>query len=307
MGDSTELKEALASSMKDKSERGALAELMVEYIQPSHITTDFVSMLLNTRRLNKGDALIKKVRKGIEVYTFVPGAKPLRNEVTVTDRINFILDGSIVGVQASEWDLESGDIGTIESLRAEALAKLKDHYQNKVFTALSTIWTAGNTPDNYTNLGTAITSTALEDAIERINETTSGAKAIVGLRSDLTPITKFGSFWGEDSSGITSRWAGIDSQLSEVMQTGWLGKFYGVPIIALNQTYNNADDYTAQLPTGRIMVIGENVGEFITYGEARPKEFTDMEPTPPVWKFDMYQEYGFIIDNAQGIYCLGVA
>lgn len=304
MGDSTELKEALASTMKDKSQREALAELMVEYIQPNHIATDFVSMLLNTRRLNKGDALVKKVRKGINVYTFVPGAIPLRNEVTVVDRINYVLDGSIVGVQASEWDLESGDIGTMDSLRAEALAKLKDHYQNKVFTALTTIWTAANTPDNYTNAAGAVTATILEDAIDRINQTTSGAKAIVGLRAAVTPISKFAAFWN-DGSGISGQWGKIDSQLQQIVDSGMVGKYYGVPIIALNQIYNNADDYTALLPTDKVLIIGENVGEFITYGEARPTEFVDYEPVPPMWKFAMYQEYGFIIDNAQGIYTVG--
>jgi hypothetical protein len=49
-----DLKEALASKMQDKSQREALSQLLVEYIQPNHIVQDFVGMLLNTRSLNIG-------------------------------------------------------------------------------------------------------------------------------------------------------------------------------------------------------------------------------------------------------------
>lgn len=301
--DEIKFKEAVAELMKDKNQREALAELLVEYIQPNHITVDFIGMLLNSRSLNKGDALVKKVRKGITVHTFVPGAIPLKSEVTVVDRINYILDGSVVGVTANEWDIESGEIGTIESLRGEALAKLRDHYMNKVFTALSTIWTAINTPTNYTSVGSALTATALETAIDNINQNAGGVKAVVGLRSLLTPITKFGAFWNDGAVSPTIK--GVDSQLEEVMRTGWLGTYYGAKIIALDQIYNNADDYATMLPTDKVLVIGENVGEFITYGDVKSKEWTDPRPTPPQWNFDMYQQYGMIIDNAKGIHVLG--
>src|ERR1035437_10153791 len=202
--DNEKFKEAVAAVIKDKSQREALAQILTEFINPNHITTDFVSMLLNTRSLAVGDSLVKKVRKGIKVFTFVPGAIPLKSEVMVVDRINYVLDGLQVGLLANEWDLESGDVGTMESMRAEALAKLRDAVLTKVFTALTTIWTAANTPLNFTDAGAIITATALENAIDRINATTSGAKAIVGVRSVLTPITKFGAFWNDGAASPTT-------------------------------------------------------------------------------------------------------
>lgn len=262
-----------------------------------------MNALMDTKALNKGDSLVYKVRKGINVHTFVPGAIPLKSEVTVSDRMMYVLDGAQVGLTANAWDLESGDIGTVESLRAEALLKLRDYYMNKVFTALTTVWSAANTPLNYTAMNGHLTSIALENAIDRVNAITSGAKAIIGVRSLLTPITKFGSFWND---GVASPTAfGIDSQLEKVVQDGFLGKFYGVPIIALNQVYNNLDDYTALLPTDKVLVVGDHVGEFITYGNVISKEYTDMKPTPPQWNWDAYQEFGLVIKNAQGIYTLG--
>jgi hypothetical protein len=75
----------------------------------------------------------------------------------------------------------------------------------------------------------------------------------------------------------------------------------------LNQTYDNLADHNPQLPTDRILVIGEKVGEFITYGDEKPKEWVDMRPTPPQWNFDIFAQFGFIVDNADGIYVLKVA
>jgi len=56
MEDIKKMEEAFASMLK-KGDKEALAELLVEYIQPNHITADFVGMLLNTRTLKPGDSL----------------------------------------------------------------------------------------------------------------------------------------------------------------------------------------------------------------------------------------------------------
>ncbi len=244
------LKEQVASLLQS-GDREALAELIIEYVQPNHITTDFVGMLLNSRSLKPGDALVKKVRKGISVRTLVPGAVHLADEVTINERINYVLDGADVKVTYNEWEIENGDIGTVESLRTEMMAKLKDYYMNKVFTALTSIWTVSTTPSNFVNVGGTITASVLETAIDRINQTTPGVKAVIGTRVALTPITKFGAFWNDDGT----QWAGVDSQLEEVMKTGWLGKYYGAPIIALDQVYDNPDDYNSLLPEDKVLVI----------------------------------------------------
>jgi hypothetical protein len=294
------LQEAIASLLKDSNQRGALAELLVEYIQPNHIPVDVVGMLMNTRRLNPGDALVKKIRKGLEVRTLIPGSIHLASEITVTERINYVLDGADIKVIYNEWDIENGNIGTVESIRTEMSAKLRDYYLNKVFTALSTVWSAVNTPDNYTAVGGEITAAALINAIDWINYTTGKAKAIVGVRRALTPITGFGSFWND---GVT--YAGIDSQLEKVVQDGFLGKYYGVPVIALNQVWDNPEDYNTLLPEDKILVLGEDIGEFIIYGDEKYKQYVDPRPTPSNWIMELWQQFGLMIWNARGIYVLG--
>lgn len=300
--DELKLKEAFASLIKE-GKREALAQLIVEYVQPGHIATDFVSLLMNSRRLNPGDALVKKVRKGINVRTLVPGAVHLASELTVSDRINYILDGADVKVTANEWELESGELGSLDDIRTEMLAKLRDNYIGRVFTALSTVWSATNTPSNYTNVGGALTATALKNAIDRINQTTGGVKAVVGTRAALTPITTFGAGY-TDGSSVSQV---VPENIREIMQTGWLGKYYGAPILSIDQQYNNPEDYTALIPSDKVIVIGNNIGDFITYGDVKTKQWSDMNPTPPQWYLELYQQFGLIVDHAEGIYVIKVA
>jgi hypothetical protein len=58
------------------------------------------------------------------------------------------------------------------------------------------------------------------------------------------------------------------------------------------------------IPSDFILVIGEDVGEFITFGDVKNKQWSDMNPTPPQWMLEIYQQFGLIVDNAQGIYML---
>ena len=291
-----------AASLMKEANKQAFAEMMIEYIDPQHITTDFIGLLLNTRAMKPGDSLVKKVRKGVRVHTLVPGSIPLASEITLTERMNYVLDGSVVSVTYNEWEMNAGEIGTVQSIRNEMQAKLRDHYMNKVFTALTTIWTTTNTPSNYTNVGSALTKSALDNMLEVINNSTTGAKAIVGLRSALQPIMAFA---GWDTYSSTDNM--IQGISEEIRRTGWLGQYMGVPLVVLKQDYDNPEDHNALIPTDKVLILGENVGEFITFGAPTPDEYVDRRPLPPQWYLRLYQQYGLIIDSAQGIGVLKVA
>lgn len=298
--DKNKFEQAYASLAQNRNQREALASLIVEYIDPKHITQDIVGLMLNTRSLNPGDALVKKVRKGIEVRQLVPGAVHLANEITVTDRINYMLDGADVKVTANLWELESGELGTVASIRSEMLAKLKDYYINRVFTALANVWTDTNTPNNYTS-GSELTSAMLKDALDWIRYTVGNVRAVVGTRRGLGPITQFAGFHTDGSTTVA-----YDEGIQEIYRTGWVGSWYGANIVALDQVWNNLVDYEAQIPNRYVLVLADNVGEFITYGDVRWKQWEDMNPTPPDWYLELYQQFGMIIDNAMGIYVLDI-
>lgn len=294
---------AYASLAKDPNRRDALASLIVEYIDPNHITENIVSLFLNTRHMEPGDLLLKKVRRGIEVRTLVPGSIHLASEITVTDRLNYMLDGADVKVRANQWEIESGELGTIADIRSEMIAKLSDFYVARVFSALANVWTAANTPNNYA-VSAPLTAAALRTGIDYINYTVGKAKAIVGTRVALAPITQFAGFHVDTA---TANVWGNEDAIREIYNTGWLGQWYGVPIVALDQVWDNLVDYNALIPTNRVVIMGENVGEFITYGEPKWKQWTHWDPTPPDFLLEVYQQWGMIIDNAMGIYVIRVS
>lgn len=296
-------KEAYAALAKDANQREALASLIVEYIDPNHLTENIVGLFLNTRRLKPGDALIKKVRSGIEVRTLVPGSIHLASEITVTDRINFMLDAADVKVRANLWELESGELGTVQDIRSEMLANLTDFYINRVFTCLANVWSAANTPLNYAAVGN-LNAATLRGAIDWINYTIGGGvRAVVGTRLGLAPITQFAGFHVDPVANST--WGNVDA-IREIYKTGWLGSWYGANIVAIDQVWNDPVNYQPMIPNRYVVVIGENVGEFFLYGEPKWKQWEHMDPTPPDWLVEVYQQFGLIIDNAMGIFVIDV-
>ncbi len=301
-----EFKDAYAAAVKDKSQREALSELIINWIQPNHLSSNIVNLFMNTRTLKIGDALVYKVRRGIEVRKLIPGSIHLVSEVAVNDRINYTLEGAQVGVTYNLWELEQGDIGTVGDLQAEMRAKLTDYYVNRVFTALSTIWSTVNTPDNYTNVGGSLTATALKNAIDNINIKTGRVRAVVGTRAALTPITTFGAGWDVTTPSGTNQQP-LYEALTEIWQTGWLGRYYGANVVALDQIYDNPIDYKGLLPEDKVLVIGENVGDFIFYGDTRTQNYEDMRIIPPQYVMNLYQQFGMLITNAQGIHVLKLA
>ena len=294
---------AYASLAKDPNQRNALAALIIEYIDPNHITENIIGLFLDTRHMEPGDMLVKKMRLGIEVRTLVPGSIHLASEITVTDRLNYMLDGADVKVRANQWELDSGELGTVAEIRNEMVAQLSDFYIQRVFTCLANIWTAVNTPLNFA-VSVPLTAAALRTGIDRVNYAVGTARAVVGTRLALAPITQFAGFHtGTPATGNV--WGNVEA-ISEIYKTGWLGQWYGCNIVALDQVWNDPVNNVPQVPNNRVVIFGEHVGEFITYGEPKWKEWTHWDPTPPDWLIEVYQQFGMIVDRAEGIYVIRV-
>ncbi len=291
-----ELKLEMASVMKDPTQRLQLAEMIVEYVDVGHITFDFIGQLLNTRALQPGDMLIKKLRKGIKVWSHVPGTIPMKSEITVSERLNYVLDYAVTGVTANVQELAQGDLGTVESMRTEMMAKLRDFYVGKVFTALTTIWTTANTGTNYDTVATAIDKTTLDDMIKVIIRQAGNVRAIVGVRDVLQPITEFAGWSTYSSTDMLVQTVG-----EELARTGWVGSYKGIPLVIVPLDYDDPESHTLLVPDNKILVIGDKAGEFITYGAPTSQEYTDPRIVPPQWNLNIWQSFGFLIDYASRV------
>jgi hypothetical protein len=296
-----EIRQAVAEVAKSGN-RQALAEIITEWLQPQHLSMELMGRFLDTKSLKPGDSQLFKVRKGLHVRTLVPGQIPLRDEITVSERMAYMFDTADIAVNANEMEIQSGELGTIADIKTEMGQKFVDYYVGKLFTALSTVWTAATTSTNFADCSGDLNATSLKAMIDTINQTTGGAKLIVGSRVALTPITTFGSFW---TDGTTHAWNNV--VLEEIMRTGWLGNYYGVPVLAIEQLHDNFEDWNTLIPEDKVVVIGNKVGQFVTYGPMNTKEYTDMKPTPPVWNYELWQQFSVVILNAMGIGVLAVS
>jgi len=294
-------KKAYAEVAKKKESRDALAELIVEYVDPKHVTQDIVGMFLDTRALNPGDALVKKVRRGIEVRQLVPGQTTLSSQLTVKEVVNYNLDQCYVEVSHNEWEIESGEIGTVDDIRREMTAKLSDFYVAKVLNAMYTLATI-NDSQNFFYVTSPITRSTLETAIDYIADVAGSVKSVVGRRTALAPITKFAGYripvGGVEATGYALP---VPSALEEIRRTGWFGVYYGANFVSLEQVYDNVFDRNPLIKDNFIVVIGGSCGEFITYGDTREDQWTDMSTAPPTWHIRVYQQFGLMFDRMENL------
>ncbi len=297
--DNKDFKEAYAQVAK--TDRSALSELIVEYIQPQHITEDIVGMFLNTRSLKPGDLLVKKVRRGIEVKQLVPGQNTLASQITVKEVVNFNLDTAYAEVSHNEWEIQSGEIGTVEDIRREMTAKLSDFYNVKVMNALYGLATIDDNTNFYYMTG-PITRTVLESAIDQIADVAGSVQAVVGRRTALAPITKFAGYRaGVGATESTAPLVPVPSALEEIRRTGWFGVYYGANFISLEQVYDNPYDRNPLIQDDLVVVVGKDCGEFITYGPVITEQWTDMNTLPPTWHIRIHQQFGMIFDKMENV------
>lgn len=297
------VKVALSSLSKTEASRHTLAEAIVEWVNPNYIASEVISLFLNTRQLKAGDMLVKKLRKpGIKVRKFVPGTIHLHDEIAVTDRVNYVLDGHVVKVMMNLWDLERGELGSLQDIRQDMTNSLTSFFAGKVFASLATVWNAVNTPDNYTEVSGSLSKAALDNAIDRINYRAGGVKSIVGVKNSLLPITEFAGYSTYDGHKQFS-----DPILTEALSNGWIGRYRGVSnIVGLDQQWDNPEDDNPLVPENYVLVMGENAGEFVTFGDVMWKDYVDNRPTPPYFTVEAVIQWGLIVDWAENIHVIKI-
>lgn len=196
--------------------------------------------------------------------------------------------------------MESGEIGTVDEIRQEMMAKLSDFYVVKVMNALYTLATI-NDSTNFWYVS-SLTRSTLEDAIDDIADVAGNVRAVVGRRPTLAPITKFAGYrvpvGQTEAAGYP---VPVPSALEEIRRTGWFGVYYGANFIALEQVYDNPYDRNGLIKDNLIAVIGDNCGEFITYGDEREDQWSDMQTAPPTWHLRLYQQYGMLFDRMENV------
>jgi hypothetical protein len=308
-------------------DKKALAEIITEYVDPVYLTLDVAGAFMNTREMQFGELLVKRFKGKYHVQQIVPGQITLGEQITVRDKaVSYSLD--ILAAKAAYNDLELAHGGpqfTPEKVREDVKKALQERVLLRTWNALANIWNTTNasaltipgaTYSQFINAGGPLTSTALDNAIDHVNFWSGGVKTIIGTEAALAPLSTFGQYKIITSTNNVDSYVTINGQPSGTFENvspfgaGSKGVevYRGVSnIIRLKQIFDESE-YPPRplLPNDFVLVVGDNIGEFITYGGPQTKEYVDNEPTPPYWNFETWLQFGMMIWNARGLVKIGV-
>lgn len=301
--------------------RKAFAEVITEYIDPVYLSLDLAGQFMNTREIQLGDMYVKSFKGKYHVQQIVPGQITLGEQITVRNKaMSYNLD--ILSAKAKYNELELAHGGPAyrpETVRSDVRKALEEKLVMRGWNALANIWTtanasaltySGSSVSNFIDAGGPLTSTALDQAIDHVNYWSPGVRTIIGTEQALAPLTTFGQY-KLISGTLGDNYVTLDGRPEGTFNNGspYANNYAGVEsyrgvsnIVRLKQIFDETE-YPKRplLPTDFVLVVGEDIGEFITYGGAKTKEWTDMEPTPPYWNYETYIQFGMMIWNAKGL------
>lgn len=320
-----EHRKAFAELAKQPNKK-ALAEVITEYVDPVYLTLDIASTFMNTRQMQFGQLLVKRFKGKYHVQQIVPGQITLAEQVTIRDKaVSYNLD--ILSAKAGYNTLElehGGPQFTPETVRGDVRKALEEKVLLRTWNALANIWTTGNaatltipgaTYSQFIDASGPLTSTVLDNAIDHVNFWSGSVKAIIGTESALAPLSTFGQYQlisGSSSDLYVTQNGQPAGTIQNVSPFGngpkGVESYRGVSnIVRLKQIFDETE-YPPRplLPNDFVLVIGDNIGEFITYGGPQTKEYVDNEPTPPYWNFETWLQFGMMIWNSRGLVKIGV-
>lgn len=309
-----------------RTDKRAFAEIITEYVDPVYLSLDLLGNFMGTREMRFGDILVKRFKGKYHVQQIVPGQITLGEQIVVRDKaISMNLDILAAKAEYNTLELEHGGPAfTPEQIRQDIQAALREKLLMRTWNALGNIWTTSNaTPLTITGSGKSnylsassgpLTAALLDDAIDHVNYWSGSVRAIIGTETALAPLTTFGQYQMV-GPGTEKHYVTLDGQPAGTLQnvspygTGSKGveSYRGVSNIVRIPQIFDATEYPpiALLPTDFVLVVGDNVGEFITYGGPQFKEYIDNRPTPPYWNYETWIQFGMMIWNARGIVKIG--
>jgi hypothetical protein len=304
-----ELMKALAEQAKTAGQsptgKSAFAETIINMVEPNHLSLDLFSTFMPTRQANLGDTIIRRVRRGrYGIQTMVPGTNHLVSQPTdVQDYHTYVFDRLIGGVRESVWNLRAGDLTTIDRMRQQLQFDLTDNLIAKVFALLGSVWNSVDTPSNYATT-TNLTYPILDTMIENLLLSAGSVKAIIGTRSALRNIYDFAG-WREWQymSGSSEIAYPVTPKLLEYLTTNRVSSYKGIPLIELPQVFTNQlPDFREKLiPDNQIILVGQNAGEILMYGNVEYQDYTDMTIQPADYILNAWMSYGMVVDMPENI------
>lgn len=303
-----------------ENKKSAFAEVVVDVVEPQRLTFDLFSAWMPTIQLQPGETFTRRVRRGrYPVRTMVPGSKHLTDVLSSVEQTTYMFDRLIAGTSHSLWEIQSGEVGSVEQMRADLRADIFDSLVSRVFNLLTTAYNGIDTPTNFTNVGGPLSQTALDAMIEAMLDNGQNIRAIVGTRKALRPMYGFAQFREFELSGtaVDAVAFPVESAFNEFTDSRKVTRYTGIPVIELPQTYragfaanqlsgNPLRQERVGLPDDRVLIISEDIGSVALMGGTEYQDYTDPTTQPPNYVLHAWQAYGMILDNLEGLGVLAI-
>lgn len=310
----------LALAELAKNDRAAFAEVITEYVDPVYLTLDVAGAFMNTKEMRFDEVLVRRFKGKYHVQQIVPGQITLAEQIVIRDKaMSIALD--ILSAKAGYNTLElehGGPQFSPETVRSDVQKALAEAVLMRTWNALGNIWNAtnatalkitGSSNSNFLDAAGPLTATVLDAAIDHTNYWAGSVRSVIGTEQALAPLSTFSQY--QIISGPTNDHyvtqngvpAGTIRNVSPFGAGGAVETYRGVTnIVRLPQIFDETE-YPPRplLPTDFVLVVGDNIGEFITYGGPQYKEFIDNNPTPPYWNYETWLQFGMMIWNARGL------
>jgi hypothetical protein len=240
----------------------------------------------------------------------VPGTEHLADQVVPPREVlTYAIDTIITKVRYSLWELQRGELFTIDSLRQEMQNALVDELVSRFYNLIGSVWNSTDTPSNYATVATAVTESVLEDMIETVLAQAGTIRAIVGTRKALLPVYKFAGLYEQvkllSNTSVDSNpnVIPIDSILEQWRNSLRITSFRGIPLVELPQIFKRTFDGfdTKLVREDLIEVIGDSAGEAILYGGVDFYDHTDTRTEPPSYAMAASRSFGCIIDYPERV------
>ena len=272
--------EEMKDAVRDPEARTAIAEKIVKYISDSIEQRDLASLLLPKETIPVGTTAEYAVPSGLKAYWHEPGSYAPRT--AMTQKVFTVPTWMISAHPEYEISqLEAGRYGNVQDQVKAAREAILGAINARVFSTIS--GSIASTDTNYGSAANGLTLSALNNAINWVEDQYGSAKVIVGRRNLLYRMLDWNINETYGDIGLYS-----DSTKDQILKTGKIPSYRGIPIVGLPQWRDAFGKMT--IPQDEVLVIGEDIGRYVVNQELRSKDAIDVDTL--FWHIHLYMKVG---------------
>ena len=279
--------EEMKTAIDSKEGRIAVANKITKYISDSIEQSDLASLILPKEFVPVGTTPEYTIRGKLKAYWHEPGSYAPRTRMT---QKVFTVPTWMVSAHP-EYEisqLEAGRYGTVQDQVKAAKEAIQGAVNARVWSTVSGAISSGD--GNYFTSAAEFSRTALDNAINYVEDQYGSVKAIVGRKNLLFNMVN----WNVDTSagdiGLFS-----DEMKGKALNSKMLPSYRGIPIVGLPQWRDGFGKLT--IPQNEVLVVGQDIGKYVVNQELRSKEAINVDDL--IWHIHLYQKVGVAVFFAE--------